>query len=112
MLTKAEVAFLAEIEEISDEKCEMYYNIMMEGESEIVVLTKLGAVYDLRSIVEGSAPIGRRRVAQLDEDIMAIRTNVDSVNSMYEITPFTSMSEFLDLEDFIITNSNIKKYKK
>jgi hypothetical protein len=51
-------------------------------------------------------------VAQLDDDIMAIRTNVDSVNSMYEITPFTSMSEFLDLEDFIITNSNIKKYKK
>jgi len=42
----------------------------------------------------------------------SVRTNVDAVNSMYEITPITSMSEFLDLEDFIISHSKIEKYKK
>lgn len=41
-----------------------------------------------------------------------MRTNVDAVNSMYEITPFTSVSEFLDIEDFIITHSKLEKYKK
>jgi hypothetical protein len=64
MLTKAEVAFLAEQEGISDEKCEMYYNIMMESNCEIVAVTKLGAVSDLRSLADGAAPFGRRRVSQ------------------------------------------------
>lgn len=85
---------------------------MMEGECEIVVVTKLGGVSDLRSIVNGSAPYGRRRIAQLDEDTSAVRTNVDAVNSMFEITPFTSMSEFLDLEDYIVSHSRLEKYKK
>jgi len=48
----------------------------------------------------------------LDEETSAVRTNVDAVNSMYEITPFTSMSEFIDLEDYIVSHSKLDKYKK
>lgn len=84
--------------------------MMMEGEVEIIAVTKLGAVADLCSIVNGCAPLGRRRVAQLDEDTSLVRTNVDAVNSMFEITPFTSMSEFIDLEDFIMSHSKLQKY--
>ena len=90
----------------------MYYNIMMESSCEIVVVTKLGAVSDLKTLADGSAPLGRRRVPQLDEDSSVVRTNVDAVNSMFEITPFSSMSEFLDLEDFIVSHSKLDKYKK
>jgi len=31
---------------------------------------------------------------------------------MFEITPFSSFSEFLDLEDFIVSSSRLEKYKK
>jgi hypothetical protein len=30
---------------------------------------------------------------------------------MFEIAPFSSFSELFDIEDFIIRNGNIKKYK-
>ena len=63
MLTKAEVAFLADQEEIADDKCEAYYNLMMDGEVEVITVTKLGAVEDLRSLTDGCAPLGRRRIA-------------------------------------------------
>jgi hypothetical protein len=63
MLSNSELAYLAEQESISDDKCEAYYNMMMEGHVEIVVVTKLGAVSDLKTIVDGNAPLGRRRVA-------------------------------------------------
>jgi hypothetical protein len=112
MLTKSEVAFLSEKEGITDDKCDTYYNIMMDGECEIIALSKIGAVNDLKTIVDGSAPLGRRRIAQLDEEISAVRTNVDAVNSMFEITPFTSMSEFIDIEDYIVSHSKLEKYKK
>jgi hypothetical protein len=113
MLTKAEVVFMAEQERITDpSKCELYYNLMMDGECEIVAVTKLGAVSDLKTIADGAAPYGRRRIAQMDEDTSAVRSNVDAVNSMFEITPFTSMSEFFDLEDFIVSHSKLDKYKK
>jgi hypothetical protein len=112
MLTKAEVSFLAESEGVTDENCSHYYNIMMDGETEIVVVTKLGGVSDLKSLVDGCAPLGRRRLAQVNEDSSTVRTNVDAVNSMFEITPFTSMSEFLDLEDFIVGHSKLEKYKQ
>jgi hypothetical protein len=112
MLNNSELAFLSEQESITEDKCEAYYNMMMEGHVEIVVVTKLGAVSDLKTIVDGNAPFGRRRVAQLDEDTSVVRTNVDAVNSMFEITPFTSMSEFIDIEDFIISNTKLEKYKK
>jgi hypothetical protein len=90
----------------------MYYNLMMDSECEVVAVSKVGCVADLKSIVDGCAPLGRKRVAQLDEDTSAIRSNVDAVNSMYEITPFSSMSEFLDLEDFLVSHSKLDKYKK
>ena len=41
-----------------------------------------------------------------------MRTNVDGVNSMFEITPFTSISEFIDIEDYIVSHSRLDKYKK
>jgi hypothetical protein len=63
MLSKAELVYLAEQETISDDKCEAYYNMMMEGDVEIIAVTKLGAVADLVTIVNGCAPLGRRRVA-------------------------------------------------
>lgn len=63
MLTKSEIAFLAEQEQISEDKCETYYNIMREGEVEIIAVTKLGGVSDLKSLVDGAAPYGRRRIA-------------------------------------------------
>ncbi len=37
---------------------------------------------------------------------------MDSVNSMFEITPFTSFGELIDLEDFIVQHSRLEKYKK
>jgi hypothetical protein len=40
------------------------------------------------------------------------RSNVDSVSSMFEIAPFTSISELLDLEDFLTRNSKLNKFKK
>lgn len=63
LLSKSEVIFLAEIEGITNDKKEFYYNLMMDGETEIIVVTKLGAVEDLKSIVDGSRPNGRRRIS-------------------------------------------------
>jgi hypothetical protein len=31
---------------------------------------------------------------------------------MFEITPFTSFNEFIDLEDFMVSHSKLEKYKK
>jgi hypothetical protein len=86
--------------------------MMMDSEVEIVALSKLGATHDLKALADGCAPLGRRRVAQLDEDISAVRTNVDAVNSMFEVTPFTSMSEMIDIEDYIVSHTKLDKYKK
>lgn len=61
-LSKSEVAFLAEHENITQEKADLYYNLMMDGNCEIVVVSKLGAVEDLKSIADGSNPYGRRRI--------------------------------------------------
>lgn len=37
---------------------------------------------------------------------------MDSVNAMFEINPFSSFSEFIDIEDFIVSHSRLEKYKK
>ena len=68
MLSKSEVLYLAGVEKVTKDKAELYYNLMMDGDCEIVVVSKLGAVEDLQSIVDGNNPYGRRRVAQLFED--------------------------------------------
>jgi len=41
---------------------------MMDSDCEIVVVSKLGCVEDLLSVVDGSKPYGRRRIPQLFED--------------------------------------------
>jgi hypothetical protein len=111
-LTRGEIVYLADKEGITDEQGETYYNMMMDSEVEIVAVTKMGATYDLKTLADGCAPLGRRRVAQLDEDTSAVRTNVDAVNSMFEVTPFTSMSEMIDIEDYIVSHTKLDKYKK
>lgn len=40
-----------------------------------------------------------------------MRTNVNAIDSIFEISPFTSFGELFDLEDFLIRNSKIKKFK-
>lgn len=68
MLKKSEASYLSRVEEISPVNAELYYNMMMDGEAEILVLSKLGAVHDALSIVNGANPFGRRRIAMLLED--------------------------------------------
>eukprot|EP00347_Sterkiella_histriomuscorum_P005365 403356888 len=112
MLLKSEVMYLAEVEKVTKDQAEIYYNLMMDGDCEIIVVSKLGAVEDLQSLVDGCKPFGRRRIPQLFEDQSSVRQNVDSINGMFEITPFTSFSEFIDLEDFIVGHTKLEKYKK
>ena len=45
-LTKAEVAHLYREENVSKRNSELYYNMMMSGPSEVVIASKIGAVYD------------------------------------------------------------------
>lgn len=85
--------------------------MMQAGRCEILALSKVGALQDAKTIVNGCAPFGRRRLPQQDDDSSTVRANVDSVNSMFEISPFSSFSEFFDLEDFIIKNCGLEKFK-
>ena len=62
-LTRSELVYLAEKEGISDDKCETYYNLMMDSEVEIIAVSKMGATKDLKTLVDGCAPFGRRRIA-------------------------------------------------
>ena len=48
----------------------------------------------------------------LNEGTDTVRKNVDAVDSLFEIAPFSSFNEFLDLEDFLVRNSSVKKYQK
>jgi len=68
----------------------------MAGPSEIVVVSKLGAVNDARTLCHGSET-GRRRTALIDEATTGSRSNVDSVNALFEVAPFSSFNEFIDL---------------
>ena len=65
MLSKSEVMYLCgTVEKIEGkDRRQMYYNLMMESECEIITVSKLGAVADLKTLVNGSNPFGRRRVA-------------------------------------------------
>lgn len=40
------------------------------------------------------------------------RSNINAIDSVFEISPFTSFGELFDLEDFLVRNSGIKKYKQ
>lgn len=61
-LTKSEVVYLSELESITRDKAEVYYNLMMDGDCEIVVVSKFGAVEDLKSLASGCKPYGRLRI--------------------------------------------------
>ena len=84
----------------------------MSGPAEIIVLSKISAVQDCNTLFNGANPFGRRRINYLNENDANIRKNIDSVDSMFEIAPFTCFSEFIDLEDFLIRNSDIEKFKR
>ena len=112
-LTKAEVAYLFRAEKIQERNSKLYYDMMMSGAAEIIVVSKISAVYDCNTLFNGANPTGRRRINYLNEGKAdQTRKNVDSVDAMFEIAPFTCFSEFIDLEDFLIRNSKIDKFRK
>ena len=86
---------------------------MLSGPSEIIVVSKISAVYDCNTLFNGANPFGRRRINYLNEgEKEGQRKNVDSVDAMFEIQPFTCFSEFVDLEDFLVRNSKLEKFRK
>ena len=86
--------------------------MMLDGPCEVVVLSKVGAVVDVQTILDGANPFGRRRMNQINEESESERKNVDSVNAMFEIAPFSSFNEIVDLEDFMVRNSKLAKFRK
>ena len=113
MLTKSEVAYLFRSEEIEERNSQLYYEMMQSGPAEVIVVSKIAAVHDCNTLFNGANPYGRRRINYLNEDKKdLVRKNVDSVDAMFEIAPFTCFSEFIDLEDFLIRHSKIDKFRK
>lgn len=47
MLTKNEVRYLYHAEQIPKENEELYFSLMMNGPSEVLVISKVGAVVDI-----------------------------------------------------------------
>jgi hypothetical protein len=62
ILTKAEVAYLFKREEMHGENAQIYYSMMMQGPSELITVSKVGAVLDAHTIFNGADPYGRRRL--------------------------------------------------
>ena len=112
LLKKTEAIFLAKSEKVLEKNRQLYFNMMMDGPVEIIVVTKTGAIFDGLTLVNGGGIFGRRRVAQSNEESSNVRSNVDSINSMFELSPFTSFGEFLDTEDFVVSHSKLEKYRK
>lgn len=75
------------------------------------MVSKIGAVAEAKTLMSGASPFGRRRVNQLQEN-QQVRMGMHAVDSLFEISPFTSFGELFDLEDFLIRNSKIKKFKQ
>ena len=109
-INKKEAAFLCKLENCTTENIELYINTLMAGPSEIIITSKVGAVQDAYTIVSGSKT-GRKRANQTGDEGGG-RSNVDSLSAMFEIAPFSSFNEFLDLEDFFVNHSRLSKYKK
>ena len=42
--------------------------MMLDGPSEVIVLSTVGAVVDVQTILEGANPFGRRRMNQVNEE--------------------------------------------
>ena len=68
MLTKAEVAYLFRAEKIEERNSHLYFNMMLAGPSEVIVVSKISAVYDCNTLFNGANPYGRRRLNYLNED--------------------------------------------
>jgi len=49
-------------EKISKENQELYNALMLDGPSEVLIISKVGAVTDVLTILEGANPFGRRRL--------------------------------------------------
>ena len=109
VLTKQEASYLCQLEKISKDDIEHYLDTLLDGPCEILVLSKVGAVQDARTLCHGSET-GRRRTSLIDEGADGTRSNVDSLNAMFEIAPFSSFNEFVDLEDFLVALSRLQKY--
>jgi hypothetical protein len=62
MLTKAEVAHLFRLEKMTEENSNLFFGLMLFGPAEIVVVSKVAAVSDAKTIFSGADPLGRRRV--------------------------------------------------
>lgn len=62
VLSKQEISYLFTKEKISESNAELYYNTMSEGPCEVVVVSKIAAVADAHTMVNGATPFGRRRV--------------------------------------------------
>lgn len=111
VLSKAEASYLCKMERVTESNIQLYIDYIMSGPSEIVVVSKLGAVADARSICHGSET-GRRRLALVDDDKNTQRDNVDSLNAMFEVAPFSSFNELIDLHDFYAQHSRYQKLSK
>jgi hypothetical protein len=111
-LTGGEVGYLFKEEGIPETNKEFYFDLMQSGPSEILVVSKLAGVYDAKTLMNGSSPFGRRRLNQVNENSKNARSNVDSVSAMFEVAPFTSFTELLDLEDFLGRNGRLAKFKR
>ena len=109
VLTEQEASYLCGLEKTSKGNIELALDYSRAGASEIVVVSKLGAVSDARTLCHGSET-GRRRTALVDEATPGSRSNVDSVNAMFEVAPFSSFNEFIDLQDFLVQHSRLHKY--
>jgi hypothetical protein len=87
---------LCKLENTSKGNIELALDYSRAGPSEILVVSKLGAVQDARTLCHGSVS-GRRRTSLVDESSGSSRSNVDSLNAMFEVAPFSSFNEFIDL---------------
>ena len=108
------MAYLYRAEGIQKRNAKLYYDMMCSGACEIIIVSKISAVYDCNTLFNGANPYGRRRINYIENESRKaiIRKNVDSVDAMFEIAPFTCFSEFVDLEDFLLRNSRVEKFRK
>ena len=109
-LSRSEAVYLCKLEKITKENAEFFVDQVLSGPSEIVVVSKMGAVKDAQVLCNGSQT-GRRKKNQTSDEDSNVRSNLDSMSSVFEIAPFSSFNEFIDLEDFFIEHSRLNKYK-
>ena len=102
---------ICRMEKVTKDNVDVYVDTVLAGPSEILIMSKIGAIHDAKTICSGSLT-GRRRSNQTGDSGSGPRNNVDSLSAMFEIAPFSSFNEFLDLEDFLVEHSRMFNYKK